>query len=110
MLLWLIVRNKKGIQDEDVQIRKHPSIHYCLCEHGNSEPHVANRERPMSTTPEVEDILDVVDEMPRISTSRVSVQVVSLIQLSGECCENNSCNPTICSLHRPHHYKITLRE
>jgi hypothetical protein len=48
------------------------SIHRCLCEHGNFAPRVANRGRPRSTTPEVEeDILDVVNETPGISTRRV---------------------------------------
>jgi hypothetical protein len=40
-----------------------------LCEHCNIAPHVANGGRPRSTTPEVEeDILDVVNETPGIST------------------------------------------
>jgi hypothetical protein len=32
---------------------------------------------------------------------------VLLNWLSGECCENNSCICTICSIYRPRHYKIT---
>jgi hypothetical protein len=43
-------------------------IHCYLCEHGNFAPHVANRGRPRSMTPKVEeDILDVVNETPGIS-------------------------------------------
>jgi hypothetical protein len=49
------------------------SIHCRLCERGNFAPHVANRGRPRSTTPEMEDILDVVNETPGISTRRVSM-------------------------------------
>jgi hypothetical protein len=41
------------------------SIHRRLCEYGNFTPRVANRGRPRSTTPEVqEDIMDVVNETP----------------------------------------------
>jgi hypothetical protein len=87
------------------------SLHRRLCEYGNFTPRVANRRRPRSIPPEVEeDILDVVNETPGISTRKVSMHWVSLIRLSGECCENNSCIPTICSVYRPCHYKITLRE
>jgi hypothetical protein len=52
------------------------TVHRRLCEHGNFAPRVANRGRPRSTTPEVEEaILDVVNETPGIGTRRVSVQV-----------------------------------
>jgi hypothetical protein len=52
------------------------SIHRRLSEHGNFSRRVANMGRPRSTTPEVEeDILDVVNEIPGISTGRVSMQV-----------------------------------
>jgi hypothetical protein len=70
MLWWLIICTKKGIQDEDGQIGKYLlSIHPHLCEHGHFAPHVANSGRSRSTTPEVEeDILDIVNETPQIST------------------------------------------
>jgi hypothetical protein len=51
-------------------------IHCQLCEHGNFAPRVADRGRPRSTTPEVEDdILDVLNGTPGISRQRISVQV-----------------------------------
>jgi hypothetical protein len=85
------------------------SIHHRLCEHGNFAPHVPNRGWPRSTTPEVEeDILDVANETPGINTRRVSMQV-GVTHSTGEGCKN-SCIPTICSMYRPCHYKITLGE
>jgi hypothetical protein len=60
MLWWLVVCTKKGIQDDDR--KTFVSIHRHLCEYGNFALHVANRGRPRSTTPEVEEcILDVVN-------------------------------------------------
>jgi hypothetical protein len=45
------------------------SIHRHLCKHGNFAPRFANRGRPRSMTPEVEEnILDVVNEIPGIRT------------------------------------------
>jgi hypothetical protein len=87
------------------------SVHRRLFEHGNFVPRVANSGRPRSTIPQIEeDILDVVNAVPVINTRRVQCKWVSLIRLFGECCENNSCIPTICTVYRPCHYKITLRE
>jgi hypothetical protein len=52
------------------------SIHRPLCEHGSFVPRAANRGRPRSAAPEVEeDILDVVNVIPGITTWRVSMQV-----------------------------------
>jgi hypothetical protein len=36
-------------------------FHRHLCEQRNFEPHAANKRQPRSMTPEVEDILDIVD-------------------------------------------------
>jgi hypothetical protein len=52
------------------------SIHRLLCEYGNFAPRAASRGRPRSGTTEIEDdILDVVNETPGISTRKVSLQV-----------------------------------
>jgi hypothetical protein len=50
------------------------SIHRRLCEYGNFTPRVANRDDQDLRLLEVEeDILDVVNEAPGISTQRVSM-------------------------------------
>jgi hypothetical protein len=73
-------------------------MHRRLCEHGNSAPRVANRGRPRSTTPAVkEDILDVVNETPGISTRRVSTQVGGTHSAVWRVLRKQQLIPTICS-------------
>ncbi|KAJ4434114.1 hypothetical protein ANN_16434 [Periplaneta americana] len=51
-------------------------LHYRLCEYGKFNSSGLGRERPRSTTPEVqEEILEAVNMTPSISTRRVALQV-----------------------------------
>jgi hypothetical protein len=83
------------------------SIHCCLCEHENFAPRVAYKGQQRSTRR-----IFWMLRMKLLESAQEGHQCtgVSLMRLSGECCENNSCNPTICSMYMPSHYKITLRE
>ncbi|KAJ4443770.1 hypothetical protein ANN_05548 [Periplaneta americana] len=53
-------------------------LHYRLCEYGKFNSPGLGRERPRSTTPEVqEEILEAVNMTPSISTRRVALQALS---------------------------------